>query len=101
MNENERPLIDELTGALRFIMAFYEPSQRYLDTEAWKHAEAGGRRALARGEAALASPQAIDWDSEPKFDWNNTDGEARQRHVHRHEQWAEDQIEKVRRAGAT
>ncbi|CCV12977.1 hypothetical protein [Mesorhizobium sp. STM 4661] len=49
----DRSLVDELTGALRFIMAFYEPGQRYLDTEAWKHAEAGGRRALARGEAAL------------------------------------------------
>ncbi|MES0134463.1 hypothetical protein NKJ88_05770 [Mesorhizobium sp. M0016] len=51
-----RPLVEDLTGALRFIMAFYEPGQRYLDTEAWKHAEAGGRRALARGEAALANP---------------------------------------------
>lgn len=43
-------LIAELTGALRFIMAFYEPGQRYLDTEAWKCAEAGGHRALAKGE---------------------------------------------------
>lgn len=42
------PLEDDLIGALQFIMAFYEPGQRYLDTEAWKHAEAGGRRALAR-----------------------------------------------------
>lgn len=51
----ERSLVDQLTGALRFILAFYEPGQRYLDTEAWKHAEAGGRRALAAGEAALAN----------------------------------------------
>jgi len=49
----ERPLLDDLVGALRFILAFYEPGQRYLDTEAWKRAEAGGRRALARGEDAL------------------------------------------------
>ncbi|MEP0149971.1 hypothetical protein [Roseibium sp.] len=52
----ERPLINQLTGALRFILAFYEPGQRHLDTEAWKAAEAGGRAALARGEAALATP---------------------------------------------
>jgi hypothetical protein len=53
--EEDRDLVDQLTGALRFIMAFYEPGQRYLDTEAWKHAEAGGRAALARGEAVLAA----------------------------------------------
>jgi hypothetical protein len=50
----ERDLVEQLTGALRFIMAFYEPGQRYLDTEAWKVAEAGGRAALARGEEELA-----------------------------------------------
>ncbi len=43
-------LEDALIGALQFIMAFYEPGQRYLDTEAWKHAEAGGRAALAQAE---------------------------------------------------
>lgn len=51
----ERDLVDQLTGALRFILAFYEPGQRYLDTDAWKVAEANGRAALARGEAAIAS----------------------------------------------
>jgi hypothetical protein len=40
-----------LVGALRFILAFYEPGQRYLDTEAWKVAEAGARRALKDAEA--------------------------------------------------
>ena len=50
---HERDLVEQLTGALRFILAFYEPGQRYLDTEAWKCAEAGGRAALAKGEAAL------------------------------------------------
>ncbi|WP_454287217.1 hypothetical protein [Rhizobium arsenicireducens] len=49
----EQQLIERLTGALRFIMAFYDPNQRCLDTEAWKLAEAGGRRALAEGEAAI------------------------------------------------
>ncbi len=42
------PLEDDLIGALQFILAFYEPGQRHLDTEAWKHAEASGRYALAR-----------------------------------------------------
>jgi hypothetical protein len=55
----DRPLVDDLTGALRFILAFYEPGQRYLDSEAWKCAEAGGRAALARGEAALATPSVL------------------------------------------
>lgn len=43
-------LVGELTGALNFIMAFYEPGQRYLDTEAWKQAEAGGWRVLAKAK---------------------------------------------------
>lgn len=30
-------------GALNFILAFYEPGQTYLDTNAWKQAEARGR----------------------------------------------------------
>lgn len=51
--DNDRSLVEQLTGALRFIIAFYEPGQTYLDTNAWKHAEAGGRAALKRGEAAL------------------------------------------------
>ncbi len=55
----DRPLIEELTGALRFILAFYEPGQRHLDTEAWKCAEAGGRRALAKGEAAIAKQDPV------------------------------------------
>ena len=38
----------ELAGALQFILAFYEPGQTYLDTEAWKHAEASGRAALSK-----------------------------------------------------
>lgn len=39
----------ELSGALRFILAFYDPdANKYLDTEAWKHAEAEGRRALEK-----------------------------------------------------
>lgn len=43
---------DELTGALRFILAFYEPGQTYLDTDAWKVAEAGARAAMAKAEAS-------------------------------------------------
>jgi hypothetical protein len=43
-------LVGELTGALNFIMAFYEPGQRYLDTNAWTQAEAGGWRVLAKAK---------------------------------------------------
>lgn len=39
---------DELYGALKFIMAFYEEGQTALDTNAWKCAEAAGRKALAK-----------------------------------------------------
>lgn len=49
MSETEKDeLILQMRGALRFILAFYEPGQRYLDTEAWKRAEASGRAALAK-----------------------------------------------------
>ena len=41
----DEALLRQAWGALNFILAFYEPGQRYLDTEAWKHAEAGGKRA--------------------------------------------------------
>ncbi|TGR74479.1 hypothetical protein EN836_33305 [Mesorhizobium sp. M1C.F.Ca.ET.193.01.1.1] len=41
--------------------------------------------------------EAVDWKSEPKFDWNNTDGPARQAHVSRHAVWAGTQIERLRR----
>jgi hypothetical protein len=38
----------DLLAALNFILAFYEPGQRYLDTEAWKVAEASARHAVAK-----------------------------------------------------
>jgi len=46
-----------LYGALQFILAFYEPGQRYLDTEAWKVAEASARAAMrkARGDVEQAT----------------------------------------------
>lgn len=40
----------DLLGALRFILAFYEPGQTYLDTNAWKQAEANARYAMAKAE---------------------------------------------------
>jgi len=43
----ERELLRDAWGALNFILAFYEPGQRHLDTEAWKRAEADGRRVHA------------------------------------------------------
>lgn len=49
---DQRELIQQAWGALNFILAFYEP-QNYLDTNAWKQAEAGGRRAHAALRAYL------------------------------------------------
>lgn len=46
-------LLGQAWGALNFILAFYEPGQRYLDTEAWKNAEASGRRVHAALRAKL------------------------------------------------
>lgn len=46
-------LIAQLWGSLNFILAFYEPGQRHLDTEAWKNAEASGRRSHAAARAYL------------------------------------------------
>lgn len=48
-----RGLLGEAWGALNFILAFYEPGQRHLDTEAWKQAEAAGRRVHAALRAKL------------------------------------------------
>lgn len=39
--------IEGLEGALRYILAFYEPGQPYLDTNAWEDAEASARALLA------------------------------------------------------
>lgn len=46
-------LIRDMTGALNFILAFYEPNQRHLDTEAWKVAEARGKQMLAAGKERI------------------------------------------------
>lgn len=43
-----RSLVEEAWGALNFILAFYDPGQNYLDTNAWKQAEASGRRVHAK-----------------------------------------------------
>lgn len=58
--EGDVKLMQEAWGALNFILAFYEPGQHHLDTEAWKHAEAGGRRVHAKLRErldALSAPQ--------------------------------------------
>lgn len=44
------PAYDDLLRSLRSILAFYEPGQTHLDTNAWTHAEASARRALAKAE---------------------------------------------------
>lgn len=47
--------LQDCWGALNFILAFYEPGQRHLDTNAWKNAEAGGRRAHKQAGEILAA----------------------------------------------
>lgn len=44
----------DLLAALRFIMAFYEPGQSCLDTNAWKQAESNARAAIAKAEGATS-----------------------------------------------
>lgn len=46
--------LKSLNDAMRFVLAFYEPGQTHLDTEAWKLAEAEARRAHADTSAILA-----------------------------------------------
>jgi hypothetical protein len=40
----------DLLGALRFLLAFYDPGQTHLDTNAWKAAETSARAAVAKAE---------------------------------------------------
>lgn len=44
----------DLLGSLKFILAFYEPGQTCLDTNAWKQAEASARAAVARATGSEA-----------------------------------------------
>lgn len=60
MSEAEPNIIDEAWGALNFILAFYEPGQRHLDTNAWTQAEANGRRVHAKLAALIAARKARD-----------------------------------------
>jgi hypothetical protein len=55
----ERAALEKCVGALQFLLAFYEPHQRHLDTEAWKVACAGAVAAYLEGAAV------IDWDAIP------------------------------------
>lgn len=48
--------IDGLEGALRYILAFYEPGQPYLDTNAWEDAEASARALLATSISMETKP---------------------------------------------
>lgn len=49
----ERMALEACVGALQFILAFYEPGQRALDTDAWKVACAGGVAAYLNGASAI------------------------------------------------
>lgn len=59
----DEKLIEELTGALQFILAFYEPGQTYLDTEAWKRAQRGGEMAYIKGCQRLSwTRRSFPWE---------------------------------------
>lgn len=65
MTEEEREevkifkALEDCVGALQFILAFYEPGQRTLDTWAWK-------AACARGVAAyLQGAPLVGWEAHP------------------------------------
>ncbi|USN14573.1 hypothetical protein DOMOVOI_00980 [Brevundimonas phage vB_BpoS-Domovoi] len=45
--------LEKCWGALNFVLAFYDPGQRHLDTNAWKQAEAGARQAHAHARVVL------------------------------------------------
>jgi hypothetical protein len=53
MSDQERKALEDCVGALQFILAFYDPNQRCLDTEAWKRACAGGVAAYRKGATLL------------------------------------------------
>jgi len=35
---SDKQLIEDMAGSLNFVLAFYEPGQQYLDTNAWTQA---------------------------------------------------------------
>lgn len=51
--EPPRTALEDCVGALQFVLAFYEPGQRYLDGEAWKVACANAVAAYNRGATEL------------------------------------------------
>jgi hypothetical protein len=50
---DDRSALEDCVGALQFILAFYEPGQRALDTEAWKVACAAGVAAYLTGATQI------------------------------------------------
>lgn len=57
--DEQREVLNQMVGALQFVLAFYESGQTLLDTNAWKSACAG---AVA---AYLAGAKVIGWDYIP------------------------------------
>jgi hypothetical protein len=51
--------LQDCVGALQFILAFYEPGQQVLDTEAWKVACGRGVAAYIKGATLIG------WDYRP------------------------------------
>lgn len=60
---NDEKLIEDLTGALQFILAFYEPGQTHLDTKAWEQAQRAGEMAYIKGCSRLSwTRRSFPWE---------------------------------------
>lgn len=55
--KGDTEILKEAWSALNFILAFYEPGQRYLDTNAWKQAEASARIVHKKLRDVIDAPQ--------------------------------------------
>lgn len=53
MTTQEQQALEHCVGSLQFLLAFYVPGQKTLDTEAWKVAVAGAVEAYHEGAALL------------------------------------------------
>lgn len=65
MTDEEQKALRDCVGALNFVLAFYEPGQRTLDTEAWK---------VACNKAVAAYHQAAKLIGWPATPWVARDG---------------------------
>ena len=63
----DEQIIEKMTGALQFVLAFYEPGQTYPDTEAWKRAQRGAEEAFILGASRLSwTRRSFPWEIEER-----------------------------------